>query len=115
MLEEKLISLKKVLIEFTSLVETMISKSVKGLLKKEKNQLFRLGIIDNRCFTSASSINEVFIWRKKGINILSIFFGNLYDFSTCVHLIRIFIKKFSSSFGYSVRFHFIINFKFFKV
>lgn len=34
--EEKLMELKKELIEFATLVETMIMKSVKGLLKKEK-------------------------------------------------------------------------------
>jgi phosphate transport system protein len=39
MLEEKIRELKKELIEFATLVETMIMKSVKGLLKKEKTLL----------------------------------------------------------------------------
>jgi phosphate transport system protein len=39
MLEEKITELKKELIEFATLVETMIMKSVKGLLKKEKTLL----------------------------------------------------------------------------
>jgi phosphate transport system protein len=39
MLEEKIIELKKELVEFATLVEAMIMKSIKGLLKKEKTLL----------------------------------------------------------------------------
>ncbi|MCB4791041.1 MAG: phosphate signaling complex protein PhoU [Elusimicrobia bacterium] len=39
MLEEKLISLKKELVEYASLVESMVEKSSKGLLNKEKSLL----------------------------------------------------------------------------
>ena len=39
MLEEKLVSLKKKLVEYASLVESMVEKSMKGLLSKEKQLL----------------------------------------------------------------------------
>jgi len=45
MLEEKIIELKKELVEFATLVEAMIMKSIKGLLKKEKTLLHE--VIEN--------------------------------------------------------------------
>ena len=39
MLQEKLILLKKLLIEFAAIVEAMVNKSINGLLKKEKKML----------------------------------------------------------------------------
>ena len=39
MLEEKLVSLKKKLVEYASLVESMVEKSMKGLFNKEKQLL----------------------------------------------------------------------------
>ena len=46
MLEEKLISLKKELVEYATIVESMVQKSVKGLLSKEKNILNEVIMID---------------------------------------------------------------------
>lgn len=46
MLEEKIIELKKELIEYASLIEEMISKSIKGLLEKNKDILDEVINID---------------------------------------------------------------------
>jgi len=42
MLEEKITSLKKELIEYATLVESMIEKSIRGLLKKKKDLLLEV-------------------------------------------------------------------------
>jgi len=42
MLEERIVELKKELIEFATIVEGMITKSIKGLLKKEKATLLEV-------------------------------------------------------------------------
>jgi len=41
-LEEKLIELKKELVDFATLVESMIMKSIKGLIKREKTQFMEV-------------------------------------------------------------------------
>ena len=45
MIEEKLISLKRELIEYVTLTENMIDKAIKGLLEKEKS--FLIEVIEN--------------------------------------------------------------------
>ena len=46
MLEEKIIGLKKQLVTYAGLVETMIEKSIKGLMNKDKNLLKEVFQID---------------------------------------------------------------------